>query len=113
MDGEPAEVRDPAAPVALLELHHPGELPVLLDHEDAELGRLTQGALDPLERRLAPFRPDRGEERRDLLVVDEGGDEVGVGRLGPRMTPSASTTSPRTKIASCAGVFVLGFVSRR
>ena len=72
VDGEPAEVRDPAAPVALLELHHPGELPVLLDHEDAELGRLTHGALDPLERRLAPFRPDGGEERRDLLVVERG-----------------------------------------
>ena len=53
VDGQPAEVRDPAAPVSLLELHHPGQLPVLLDHEDAELGGLTQGALDPLQRRVS------------------------------------------------------------
>jgi hypothetical protein len=87
VDGEPAEVCDPAAPVDLLELDHAGELPVLLDHEDAELGRLTQGALDPLERRLASFRP-MAARKRERPPRGRGG------RRRSRRRPAR----PRTKV---------------
>jgi hypothetical protein len=44
MDCEAAEARDPAAPVADLEMHRPGRPTVDLDHEQAELLRLALGA---------------------------------------------------------------------
>ena len=80
MHGEAAEVRDPAADVAALEAHRPGPLAVDLDDEDAERVGLGVRAVDLGEELLESLRAHRGEERLDVLVRHELGEEVGVVR---------------------------------
>src|SRR4029453_1931132 len=76
VDREAAEARDPAAPVADLEVHRPGPPAVALDHEQAERLGLAVGALDLCEHGVPVRRPDRSEVRLHLLVGQEVDEEV-------------------------------------
>ena len=80
MHGEAAEVRDTASDVPALEAHRPRALAVDLDQEHAECVGLGLRALDLREDVLTTLRPHGGEERLDVLVRHELGDEVGVVR---------------------------------
>jgi hypothetical protein len=81
VDGEPAEVGDPAADVGALEAHRPGALAVDLDDEDAERLRLSLRALDL---------------RADLVVV---GDRINVAAARvPRGKLRAGRSEPPVKL---------------
>ena len=64
VDGQPAEIGDPAASVRDLETHHPGGAPLALladlDHEAAEVLRLGLRPLDLGEQARAAARADDG-----------------------------------------------------
>ena len=114
MDSEPAEVGDPAPLAECLELHQAGGSTVGLDHEHAGGSRLALRPLDPGEHVRALAAPVHGEEGLDLLVGQQAGDEVDIGALGaaePDADAFGVTRSPRTRAASFAVAFVLGFVS--
>ena len=112
MDREPAEPRDPAAPVADLERHRACAQAVDLDHEEAVFLRLALRALDQPQHAVAVALAARRQERLDLVVVEELDEEVDVvGRRPPnqgadstaaavcrrsgRQTPEPSATPPR------------------
>jgi hypothetical protein len=81
MDGQAAQVGDPAASVAALEAHRACALAVDLDEEDAERFGVGAGPADLFENLVAPLRAHCGEEGLDVLVPDEADEEVRV--LGP------------------------------
>jgi hypothetical protein len=78
MDGQPAKRRDAAALVLDAEAHDPCALAVDLDHEAAELLRLTLRPFDLREQLLARRRPPRGEIWVHLVVRRQLDEEVDV-----------------------------------
>ena len=102
MDGEAAEVRDPAADVRALEAHRPGALAVDLDQEDAERVRVGLRARDLREDLVATLRSHGGEERLDVLVRHELDEEVGVVRArAPDRHLHAGSSCARTPKSRC------------
>ena len=83
VDGEPAEVRDPAAPVRAVEAHRPRPQSVDLDHEAAARVRVGLALTDLCEELLGRAGADDREEGRDLLVRDERHEELDVVLAGP------------------------------
>src|SRR6266508_2294387 len=84
MDGEPAEVRDPAAAVREVETHDARSAPLAvlfdLDHESPALLWLFARALDLLEHRIPLTRADGCEVRIDVVVRRKLEQEVDVVR---------------------------------
>src|SRR5437764_2901871 len=79
---ERPEVRDPAALVGDLQAHQACRFSIQLDHEAAELLRLSLRALDLFQQTRAVARANRGQVRLDVLVGHELEQEVDVSRLG-------------------------------
>ena len=138
MDGEPAELRDPAALVRDGEAHDAGARAVDLDDEAAEVLRLALGALDLLEQLLARRGASRREERVDVVVARQRDEELDVvgssaadrhahGRAGstasgdafgrsspePSATPARISTRPTTIHAVISSSSSNGAVEQR
>src|ERR687897_644824 len=82
VDGDAAELRDPATSILLREAHHARALAVDLDHEPPVLVGLALRALDLFEDLLPCRRATGREERVDVVVrrqLDEEVDVVGPG----------------------------------